>query len=315
MAHVGDAGAGFVPDRRYGGRLPGEGPLDVGHDAFLDELGVPQHVVPRYLVEPDAPELLPRPVDPQRPAVGGEDLDAKGGLLDHHPETRLRAPSATSARRRSRRTLGLPELPLDGAVEPGQVVLHEVVVGTGLHRRDGGVLADLAAHDDERQVHEALAPEQPERRRGAEGRHGVVGDDEIPTSPVERGLHVRRGVDPLPGGVVSTPSQRPYQEQGVILGVLDEQDPELHLHRNDEASSARFSGRSKPHAPPSVIGYVAHSPKPRPLENRTFAEKLTSLDARVVTQIPPLPGYASARAICPTRPADPNASAPSRSFV
>src|SRR5918995_6829040 len=79
-AHVGDAGAGFVPYRRYGGCLPSESPLDVGHDAFLDELGVPQHIVPRYLVEPDAPELLPRPVDPQRPAIGGEDLGAKGGL-------------------------------------------------------------------------------------------------------------------------------------------------------------------------------------------------------------------------------------------
>src|ERR687897_721218 len=126
--------------------------------------------------------------------------------------------------------LSVPELPLDGAVEPGQIILHEIVVGTGFHGRDGGVLPDTAAHYDERHVQKTLTPEQPERRQRTEGRHGMVGDDEVPTAFDERGLHGHRGVDPLPGGVVSTPAQLPQQEQGIVLGVLDEQDSERNTH-------------------------------------------------------------------------------------
>src|SRR5215208_4687090 len=135
----------------------------------------------------------------------------------------------------------VPELPLDGAVEPGQVILHEVVVGTGFHGRDGCVLPDTAAHYDERHVYKPLTSEQTERRQRAEGRHGMVRDDEIPTASIERGLHGRRAIDPLPDGAVPTPAQHPHQEQGVVLGVLDEQDSERHTHSG--ASSAQAKAR------------------------------------------------------------------------
>src|SRR4029450_5250108 len=67
----------------------------------------------------------------------------------------------------------------------------------------------------------------------------MVGDDEVPTAPVERGLHVLRGVYPLPGGIVPSLAQRPQKEQGVILGVLDQQDPEIHTHYSGTSPDAR----------------------------------------------------------------------------
>src|SRR5918995_232072 len=159
----------------------------------------------------------------QKPAVDAGLEDTFDGVLEDRTVLRLGLPALATY-------LGFPELPLDSAVESGQVILHEVVVGAGLHGRDGGVLADLAAHDDERQVHQPLGPEQLQGRQRTEGRHGMVGDDKVPTSSDERSLHGRRGLDPLPGRVVSTPAQHPHQEQGVVLGVFDEQDSERQAH-------------------------------------------------------------------------------------
>src|SRR5215218_6778586 len=173
VAHVRNGLFWFVLDGRDRNRLPVKALFDVGHYALLDQLRILQHVVPRYLVEGHALESLPSPVYAQRPAVGGEDLDAQGGLLDHQPEARLGylefllRPPAFAAH------LGIAQLALDGGVQAGQVVLHDVVVGAGLHGRHRGVLAYVAAHDDEREIHEAFAPELLQRRRRAELRHGM----------------------------------------------------------------------------------------------------------------------------------------------
>src|SRR5215217_2061920 len=119
--------------------------------------------------------------------------------------------------------LRLPELPLDGGVEPGEVVLHYIVLRPGLHRRHRDVLTYVAADDNERQIREALAPEQLQRRQRAEGRHGVVCDHEVPLPLVESGLHGPRGVDPLADGIVPATPQLPQEEQGVVFVVLDDQ--------------------------------------------------------------------------------------------
>src|SRR5215207_2623395 len=174
-----------------------------------------------------------RGVRRQKPSVDRALEDSFDGILEDRTVLLLGLPALATH-------VSVPELPLDGAVEPGQVILHEVVVGTGFHGRDGCVLPDPAAHYNERKVYKPLTPEQPERRQRAEGRHGMVGDDEIPTASNERGLHSRLGVDPLPGGVVPPPAQHPHQEQGVVLGVLDEQDIERHTHSvTSPASSAQ----------------------------------------------------------------------------
>ncbi len=42
------------------------------------------------LIESDTPELFPGPIYPKRPAIGREDLDAQGGLLNYVAEALLR---------------------------------------------------------------------------------------------------------------------------------------------------------------------------------------------------------------------------------
>src|SRR5215208_173142 len=84
-----------------------------------------------------------RGVRRQKPSVDRCLVDPFDGILEDRTVLLLGLPALAAH-------VSLPELPLDGAVEPGEVVLHEVVVGSGFHCRDGGVLADLAAHDDER---------------------------------------------------------------------------------------------------------------------------------------------------------------------
>src|SRR5829696_1405933 len=172
-----------------------------------------------------------RGVRGQKPSVDGGLEDSFDGVLEDRTVLLLGLPALATH-------LSVPELPLDGAVEPGEVILHEVVLGTGFHGRDGCVLPDPAAHYDERHVYKPLTSEQTERRQRAEVRHGMVGDDEIPTASIERGLHGRRGVDPLPVRVVPTPAQHPHQEQGVVFGVLDEQDSELHTHSGTSSAQA-----------------------------------------------------------------------------
>src|SRR5215203_1127636 len=172
-----------------------------------------------------------RGVRRQKPSVDGGLEDSFDGVLEDRTVLLLGVPALATH-------FSVPELPVDGAVEPGQVILHEVVLGAGFHGRDGCILPDPAAHYYERQANKPLTPEQPERRQRAEGRHGMVGDYEIPTASIERCLHGRRGVDPLPAGVVPTPAQHPHQEQGVVLGVLDEQDFERHAHSGTSPASS-----------------------------------------------------------------------------
>ena len=52
---------------------------------------------------------------------------------------------------------GVPQLALDRGHQPLQAALHDVVVRAGPHRRDGGVFADRAGHEDERQIGVVLA--------------------------------------------------------------------------------------------------------------------------------------------------------------
>ena len=49
------------------------------------------------------------------------------------------------------------QLALDGRDQPLQAAFHDVVVRAGPHRGDGGVFADRARHEDERQVGVVLA--------------------------------------------------------------------------------------------------------------------------------------------------------------
>src|SRR5438067_2380374 len=67
----------------------------------------------------------------------------------------------------------LAQLRLDGRHQSRQVVLHHVVVGTGLHRGHGVVLANSPRNNDEGVI-QAATLQQLERSQGAEVWHRIV---------------------------------------------------------------------------------------------------------------------------------------------
>ena len=90
---------------------------------------------------------------------------------------------------------GLAQLALDRRRQPRQVALHDVVVRAGLHRGDGGVFADRARDEDERQIGMLFA-DDGQRLGAAEARHGVVRDHEVPLGFAELAAQRRRPYRP-----------------------------------------------------------------------------------------------------------------------
>jgi hypothetical protein len=84
--------------------------------------------------------------------------------------------------------LTLAELAPDGGREASKLVLENVVRSPGVHRVDGGVLADGPRHHDEGKV-EASLFHDGQGSQGAESRHGPIGQDQIPGGPLEGRLH------------------------------------------------------------------------------------------------------------------------------
>ena len=86
-------------------------------------------------------------------------------------------------------TLGLAHesftyFPINGRNQPGQVVLHDVILRTGFHGGNGNALPDRSGYDDYWQVLAVLLGQlqYPERR---EAGHVVVGNDDIPLTPAK----------------------------------------------------------------------------------------------------------------------------------
>jgi hypothetical protein len=116
----------------------------------------------------------------------------------------------------------LGELALDGRAEPAEGVLEHVVLGAGAHGADGDVLADVARDDDERQVG-GQAADDVQRQQAAEIRHGVVGNDDVPAAGLEGPLQGLGVIDALTVGLEAGLSEDPDEQQGVVVGVLDDQ--------------------------------------------------------------------------------------------
>ena len=75
--------------------------------------------------------------------------------------------------------LRLTDLPLYCGYEPGQIILHYIIVCPGLHHLYRHILADRAGHDYERQV-QASGLQELQCGRRAKLRHRVVRNDRIP---------------------------------------------------------------------------------------------------------------------------------------
>ena len=124
---------------------------------------------------------------------------------------------------------GVLELALHGGEQPLEVALGDVVLRAGPHRFHGRVFPDRAGHEDERQVEPALA-HQRQRGGAAEMGHAVIGEEDVPLLARQRRPQGVGGVDPLERGLEAAAPQLAHQQQGVVLGVLDDQDVERHSH-------------------------------------------------------------------------------------
>ena len=98
---------------------------------------------------------------------------------------------------------GFAQLTLDRRRQPREIALHDVVVSAGPHGGHGGVFANRARDEDERQIGMLLAHDG-ERLGPAEARHGVVRDHQIPV-----GREARCGA----------PRQCPRGAQTVVTGA------------------------------------------------------------------------------------------------
>ena len=117
---------------------------------------------------------------------------------------------------------GFAQLALNRGPEPPQVLLEHVVVCTGAHRVDRGVLADGAGDDDERNVFGLLA-EQAQRLGGAEALHRVIAEDDVEGARGERVEEVGAGFDGPGFGLEAMPAQLTSNQLHVVGGVLDEE--------------------------------------------------------------------------------------------
>jgi hypothetical protein len=111
--------------------------------------------------------------------------------------------------------LGVAQLPAHGGGEPGEVVLGDVVVRTGPHHRDRGLLARRTRHDQEGQVRVG-GPDDPEAGFGIEPGEGVVRQDDLPwpggqSRPQPSGRH-----DRLPRRVETALSEGEGDQFGVV---------------------------------------------------------------------------------------------------
>ena len=112
------------------------------------------------------------------------------------------------------------QFPLHGRRQPLEVVLHDVVVRAGTHRRDRGIFADRAGDEYEREIGVLLAHDR-EGLVSAEALHRVVGDDEVPLG-VGEGAAQRIGAFDMACEHVVPGARECVLDQGrIIVRVLD----------------------------------------------------------------------------------------------
>ena len=159
--------------------------------------------------------------DQHPPGADGE--QPIGDVLHHRPEIHL-APAQGGIRAAAGGALGgLGALALHRGSEPGEVVLHEVVVRPGLHRCDGRRLVHRAGDEDERDVQAAFL-KSGQCFQGVELRHPVVGDDDVPGRGEERVLERIGGVHAVEAHQPALGLERMDDQGRVRLRVLDEKD-------------------------------------------------------------------------------------------
>ena len=114
------------------------------------------------------------------------------------------------------------QLPVHRRDQPGHVPLHQVVLRAGLHGGHGGLFADGAGNDQERNIGIG-GPDHFQRRRGAELRHVVVGENNLPRPVFQRFPQIL-GIVHAPGfGGIAAGFQLLQQQERIEFRVLDDE--------------------------------------------------------------------------------------------
>ena len=116
----------------------------------------------------------------------------------------------------------LAQLALHGRGEPGQPVLHHVIVRPALHRGDGHILADVPGDNDDGNVVAGLVQEL-DRGRRAELGHDEVGNDQIPLPLGQSGAHSLSTIHPHMIDEIAAAAQFEQDQIGVVFRILDQQ--------------------------------------------------------------------------------------------
>ncbi len=111
--------------------------------------------------------------------------------------------------------LHLGNYALDRGHEPREPVLHDVVLGAGPHHLDGGLLADHAGYDDERQVVGAFL-DDPQCAQGIEAGKGVIADHDVPVLAFESVAQSVFIADLLVARLETAPAKLAKQELHVL---------------------------------------------------------------------------------------------------
>ena len=114
---------------------------------------------------------------------------------------------------------------LDGGHQAIELVLGKIIVGARAHGGDGRLLVDHAGNDDEWEV-DAQFLQQMQCCQGTELGHAVIGKHHVPGPIHKSGTHVVGVLDAGAGASIAGFAETVKQEEGVVLRILDDQQPQ-----------------------------------------------------------------------------------------
>ena len=124
---------------------------------------------------------------------------------------------------------GFAQFAFDGGRQTLQVALHQIIVGTSLHRRYGDILADPAGDNDEGEVEAGLL-QNLERLGGAETREVVVGENDVPRLAGQGGPECLGRFHALDLRIVTRLAQQADHDLRVELGIFNDYGSEQSFH-------------------------------------------------------------------------------------
>ena len=111
------------------------------------------------------------------------------------------------------------KLPVNGGKQARQIVLHDIVLSALFQRGHGRFFPDGAGDKNKREF-QTFCPQQFQRLRSREVRHGVIADDQVPLLLSQGRLHTGRAIHSFICHFIAAPAQLPNQQRGVVFRIF-----------------------------------------------------------------------------------------------